>query len=111
VSHGQFIQLGYSSAQLGVLNQCHVYLQAIFLSNLMSADGTVIIHSIKQGHQITDRISTLNWPILERPSPSAWSLWKQALAHFENRDRLLIPLRQWRAETHQRWWWFSEPSS
>jgi hypothetical protein len=35
-------------------------------------------------------------------------LWKQALAHFENNDRLLIPLRAWTGQSHQRWRWFTE---
>jgi len=38
----------------------------------------------------------------------AWSLWHQALGHFENNNQLLIPLRQWTDITHQRWRWYAE---
>jgi len=107
----QFIQLGFEPLQLGILNRCRLYLQVLYLSDLVSADGTIIIPAVKNGHRIIDRVSNLNWPIQDRPPPSAWTLWRQALAHFENRSKLLIPLRYWCAETHQRWRWFSEPTT
>jgi hypothetical protein len=106
-----FRSLGYPALQLRILNHCRLYLRVIFLSDIVSADGSVIIPACKQGHQLADRISTLNWPIQPSPPPSAWTLWKQALAHFESNDWLIIPLKQWTGETHQRWRWFSEVSS
>jgi hypothetical protein len=106
-----FQSLGYSATQLSTLNRCRLYLQVLFLSDLTSADGTVIIPACKQGQRLVDRISDLNWPIQERPPPAAWTLWKQAVAHFENNDRLLIPLRTWTSHSHQKWRWFSEVST
>jgi len=107
----QFQSLGYSAPQLGTLNRCRLYLQVLFLSDLTSADGTVIIPACKQGHRLVNRVSDLNWLIQDRPPPAAWTLWKQALAHFENKDRLIIPLRNWTSHSHQKWRWFSEVSS
>jgi len=107
----QFISLGYSPAQLGALNRCRLYMQAIFLSDLVAADGMTIIPECKAGIRLVDRISHLTWPIQARPPNSAWTSWRNALSHFENKQRLLIPLRQWISETHQRWCWFSTPTS
>jgi hypothetical protein len=106
----QFLKLGFTDTQLCTLNRCRVYLQVIFLSDITSADGSIIIPECKQGVRLADRVSVLQWPIQERPSSSAWTLWTQALQHFENRNRLLIPLRQWVGETHQRWRWFVTPT-
>jgi len=107
----QFMALGYKANQLLSLNRCRLYLQVIYLSDLVSADGKLIIPDCKRGIRLRDRVSSLNWPIQAKPPQSAWTLWQQALAHFEHRDKLLIPLKNWTGETHQRWRWFAEPGS
>jgi hypothetical protein len=49
-----FLQLSYSNVQLGTLNRCRLYLQAINLSDITSADGTIIIPACKQGRRLID---------------------------------------------------------
>jgi hypothetical protein len=98
-----FMALGFSRQQLGQLNRCRLYIQVIFLSDIVSADGRIIIPDSKEGIRTVDRVSTLNWPIQDRPSKQAWRLWEQALWNFENRGRLMLPLKQWVGDTHQRW--------
>lgn len=106
-----FMKLGYSASQLATLNRCRIYLQIIFLSDIVSADGRMIIPDCKTGRRVTDRISNLNWPMQDTPSQSAWQLWKQALAHFEYGNRLVVPLQQWQSDTHLQWRWFISPTT
>jgi hypothetical protein len=102
-----FLRLAYSPAQLGTLNRCRLYLHIIYLSDIVSADGTIIIPDCKEGRRLTDKTSTLNWQF-RQPPRAAWTLWHQALGHFETYNRLLIPLRHWANTTHQRWKWYAE---
>lgn len=106
----QFISLGYSAAQLKMLNQCRIYIRVIFLSDIICADGKLIILQCKNGSRVVDRTSTLNWPLQATPSRSVWILWKQALGHFEHKAKLIQPLTSWLAPSHQCWTWFTSPS-
>ncbi len=49
-----FMKLGFSDTQLGILNRCRLYLQVIHLSDIASADGSIIIPDCKQGIRLTD---------------------------------------------------------
>jgi len=106
-----FMKLGFSHTQLGMFNRCRLNLQVIHLSDIASADGSIIIPDCKHGVRLIDQVSNLNWPIQDRPSNVAWRLWHQALAHFENHGRLLLPLQQWVGKTNQWWRWYTTPRS
>jgi hypothetical protein len=93
--------LCFSHQQLGQLNRCRLYLQVIFLFDIVSAYGRFIIPDSKEGVRIVDRVSTLNWPIQDRPYKQAWRLLEQALGHIENRGQLILPLKQGVGDTHQ----------
>ena len=93
------------------LNRCRLFLQVITLSDITSADGTYILPTIKNGTLQEDRISMLMWPHQGRPTKSEWLLWDQTLQHFELRNKLLIPLGEWRNPSHQSWQYFIHPTT
>jgi hypothetical protein len=85
------------------LNRCRVFLRVLFLSDICSADGTTILHTIRKGERPTDRISTLEWPFQPHPPRSDWLHWERSLAALEKRGKLLQPLGLWVAHGHQEW--------
>jgi len=82
-----FLKLKYSPIDLLSLNRCRLYLNVIFLSDITSADGRMIIPASKEGHRLVDRINDLNWPIQDSPTPNELTLWRNALARFEYKWR------------------------
>ncbi len=106
-----FISLKYKPKDLHDLNLCRIYMQALSLADITSADGKTIIPDCKLGRRLIDRRSSLSWPTQQRPSNSAWSLWTDALRHLEAGSILKQPLQQWIAPSHQHWFWFIEQDS
>jgi len=105
-----FIAQGYNSSQLRRLNRCRIYLQAITLADITSANGSTIIPDILSGIPLTDRKSHLHWPCQQRPPNGDWILWAQALQPLQPRNKLLQPLGQWLTpNSHQTWFWFMDP--
>jgi hypothetical protein len=98
-----FIALRLPDAVLLTLNACRVYLQAITLSDITSADGTYILPEAKQGGHIPYRTSRLDWPLQGRPLPADWRLWRNSLAYLENKGKLAQPLGDWISSSHQHW--------
>jgi hypothetical protein len=101
-----FITLRFSASELGALNRYRMYLKVIHRSDIVSADGTEILEEYKIGDSLKCRRSCLQWPNQAKPPATAWKLWRNALHHFENGTKLLIPLQQWRYPSHQQWQWF-----
>jgi hypothetical protein len=106
-----FLSQGYNAVQIGHLNRCRLYLQAITLAEITSADGACITPDILLGILLLDRKSNLKWPCQQRPPNSDWVLWAQALRLLQPRSTLAQPLGQWlTTSTHQLWFWFMDPS-
>jgi hypothetical protein len=93
------------------LNRCHLYLQVLTISDIMAADGKTIMRAVKTGQLLDDRTSNLLRPRQGQPSPQEWNIWKLNLAHLEERGKLVQPLGQWIASTHQRWRYVSDPTT
>jgi len=107
-----FVEEGYSAAALGSLNRCRLFLQVITLADIFSADGSYIIPEALQGISLQDRRSSLTWPNQQRPSNSAWELWRSALKSLQPKNKLERPLGRWHTTNlHQKWFWFQHPSS
>jgi hypothetical protein len=85
--------LRYSSSDLAYLNRCGLFLNVIYLLDITSADGKTIVPACKEGYQLGDWISILNWPLQERPPLSEWKLWQNALAHFECKGSWRYPCK------------------
>jgi hypothetical protein len=98
-----FISLNFNPTQLETLNRCRIYLQVISLSDITSADGSIIVPAILQGLRLTDRKSTLLWPTQQHPKQSDWILWSTALDHLQHNNLLTKPLTNWISPSHQSW--------
>lgn len=81
-----FVSRSFFAKQLASLNRCRVYLQVLFLSDIVSADGKTIISPVLDGHKLVDRRSSLLWPSQATPPRSGWRLWAEALQplHYRN---------------------------
>jgi hypothetical protein len=90
-----FVTQSYKAHQLIQLNRCHLYLQVITLTDIVSADGACIIPDIFIGLPLLDRKSTLNWPSQQRPSDKDWAVWSSALKTLQPRNKLITPLGNW----------------
>ncbi len=98
-----FAQQQLRAKHLRTLNQCHLYLQVITLSDIVSDDGSHILTEVKLGQVIPGRESKLDWPQQGWPNKLSWKLWAQQLERLEIEGRLWDPLGAWIAHTHQRW--------
>jgi hypothetical protein len=105
-----FMTLNFSHSQLKLINNCRLFLQVLTLSDITSADGKTLLPNYTKGIVSTDRTSSLKWPEQTRPPPSAWTLWKTALAHISTSEKLSTPLGRWTDITHLRWTWFHHGS-
>ncbi len=105
-----FISLNYKPKDLQSLNRCRLYLQALTLADLVSADGRTMIPETVNGYRLVDRRSTLKWPVQQRPSPQAWKLWSSALHYLHRGGKLLLPVGGWVSPSHQSWSWYMDQS-
>jgi len=71
-----FAQYGYKGQELRDLNRCHMFLQAIWISDICDGMGWEILLNAWDGQYPLD--SPFHWPptIVTHPD---WQLWQQAL--------------------------------
>ena len=94
-----------SDAKRG-LNRCRLASQAIFVSDVTTANGRKIERSLL--NPVTTEIdrSSYTFP-REHPSASDWTEWAIFWAQFAGPDLLLHqPLGEWLHPTHRKWNWF-----
>lgn len=103
--------LKLSAKKLKRLNRCQVHLQVLFLSNISSVDGSIVLPGCKQGRRDTYRKSSVDWPHQPSPPKQDWSFWTHALCHLETADRLSVPLGDWVATSHETWPSFFDSST
>jgi len=97
-----FLTQNYSPHQLSSINRCRVYLQALSLSDLVSAEGRCVMLSVFTGHRLIDRQrSTLEWPTQFRPPKSDWLIWSSSLNTLCIGHSLLQPIDMSQIESHQ----------
>lgn len=102
-----FVENGFTGAQLYTLNQCRVYLEALTVSDISSADGLRLENDIRLGKRLMDRPSRFTWPESPRPSTKCWTLWESAINQIfgPRSSTLRQPLGQW-LQVPRRWTWF-----
>jgi len=106
-----FIQQGYRKNELEVLNQCRMYIHAIFLSDICTATGDALEQSMWQ--QPAPITSKYEWPMTPQLTPGEWNTWQRALQQTLSLGKQLslsLPLGRWihdRATKHQ---WFHGPA-
>ena len=79
---------------------------SVFLSDIVSGNGKLLLQSICDGKLIQDRKSKWQWPRQPRPPKAHWQLWdiilKEVWAKSETRC-LSTPLGDWLNTTHQQY--------
>jgi len=91
-----FIWHGYRKNKLAGLNQCLMYIHAIFILDICTATGDVLKQYMwKQPTQIT---SQYLWLVIPKPTPSEWTTWQWALQQtfsLGTQQLLPLPLGRW----------------
>ena len=105
----KFIQMRLPTSTLTRINRCRLYLQVITLSDIVSADGTIVLPAAKQGNFIEERPSNISWPKQGYPTKADWSEWRKAISLLETNGKLSVPLGAWTAPSHQTWQYFQHP--
>jgi hypothetical protein len=62
-----FAQEGYTNNKLFTLNVCHMYLHAVTLSNIATADSIFVTKQAWNGHRNKSQRSPYHWPRTEQP--------------------------------------------
>ena len=108
---GLFIAGGYKDERLRQLNRCRLHLEAMFLSDLVSANGRCFLAADLSSYQNFERRESQFIYPRESPTKEDWSTWY----HFWNTFTLTgwslaRPLGSWRCPPGKvwRWWWNEE---
>jgi hypothetical protein len=75
-----FVAAGYKDDDFLALNVCCMYLHAVTLSDLATANRIYIMQSAWTGQRNPDRNSPCYWPCTHRPGNRTWQLLQEALA-------------------------------
>jgi hypothetical protein len=93
-------------ANVKSLNRCRGKLEAIFLSDIATADGQYLEPSALRFEAGVTRRSRFKFP-REEPTQSDWEAWEQFWrVHTGQGYKLAMPLGKWLHPTHQHWLWF-----
>lgn len=74
----QLTKLDLTQEELFACNCCRLYLRALFLSDIVSGDGTEIAETAWIGTR-DEYFRATSWPFCPKPSPSKWCIWRSAL--------------------------------
>jgi hypothetical protein len=103
-----FGNLGFRGQELNYLNQCRIFLQVLWLSELTTADGRYLErHAMLPPFSISC-MRRYRFPNQGYPSTVAWSTWQRALKQLcicDQRFQLRYPLGPWADQTLIRWWY------
>ena len=87
---------------LRIMNTCRMYLQIIFVSDMVSADGKTVLQWASHPKDTIQNRSSLHWRTQTRPTESMWKTWRytiltvlQITTDYENTWRLRQPLGRW----------------
>jgi hypothetical protein len=69
----------YDAAHSNIINRCRIYLQIIFIYDLLLYGTSQIHPSYIEGTIPISRISLITWPSLPKPPPCYWKIWKNFL--------------------------------
>jgi hypothetical protein len=74
----QFIQVPVTLEEISALNQCRLYLQAYFISDLATASGETLSHHAWEGtRRIFGKTNHCKWPEQGNPSKASWDIWRK----------------------------------
>jgi hypothetical protein len=89
-------EAGIRGADLLAINKCRIFQKIFYLSDMVSGDGTHILHAALHG-SLTGTTNGMSWPTQGRPSERDWSIWKRVCStHLLIRQSSLKhPLGNW----------------
>jgi hypothetical protein len=93
------MERGYSRELLRRLNRVQIHNQVLFLLDVLTALGNKIDGAALQTRQLTEKMSTLNWP-KEEPTMEDMNLWKEALEDICPSRQRLTCLGQYVTKSH-----------
>ena len=73
------IEKKYPVDHLRIMNKCRLYLQVIYLSDIVSADGKTMLKWASHATNEKKDRSTLVWPYQQCPTTEEWNTWKMTL--------------------------------
>jgi hypothetical protein len=96
----------WSITDLRRINNCRLFLQVLYLSEIVSYTGTQILDCALHGHTTatgapllsTISRSTIDWPTQPRPDSVTWGVWKRFLSTLtspQSNTKLRVPLGHW----------------
>ena len=96
------------------LNWCRMFLHAVTLSDIVTADGSKVTTDAWTGRRDSHCLDRYQWPRTRRPSSRWWDLWrywlsKTVLGPSEDRS-LAAPLGPW-LDDDGKWRWKFSPST
>ena len=105
----------FTKGELRTINRCRLYLQVMFISDIVSGEGKHV--TLKYLHGIKDsfRRSRWVWPLQLRPTGREWKVWQKAVqlivtSRVSGGRRLSSPIGAWTQPSHQQFSWFYSPS-
>ena len=94
----------YTIQEIRQINNCRLYLQVLYLSDIASGDGRLIMHHYVMGRTTPARVSKWKWPRQGYPSATAWNLWRHAIENVWKKyhnNRFHLGLGNWINDSHQ----------
>ena len=105
-----FLQSSFSAKELHMFNVCRLWCRSIFVSDLVSGDGTHLLPiPLRTPARQPRTVHThIDWPTAGRPSQHFWPQWRLALTcclvlPHNQYGRLKKPLKEWMIEPGPAW--------
>jgi len=108
----EIVTYDISDKELGIFNECRLYLQIETLSDMANGKGTYFSSCYYRGRRDDQRISKFTWPSMKRPNVTKWMIWQKWLDKIwcVNRScqNLNTTLGPWLCQPTQSWKWYFE---
>jgi hypothetical protein len=112
-----FVDQGFDTDSLAMINECRLFLHAITLADICTADGLALDLSVWLGQRSYNRrYEDSRWIRTCDPGPSYWRVWQQAIRQtflfpLQQHLRLRVPLGLWFDHKEEEWKWWVDPVS
>ena len=102
-----------AASHLRSINRCRIFLKALTIADITSADGKTIRKNVWEGKANVDKHLArhqLQWPQQRQPSRTDWQHWRAALKSlltpYTATKYLRSPLGPWQESEYNNWKWF-----
>lgn len=99
----------FATQQLAQINACCLYLQVLWILDIVTGYGITLLQTASAGHRDHSRQSTLHWPL--QAYPSTWMSWTLFLQNVYMNNKLTTPLGHCIQCPHQHWMWFYDDTT